>query len=190
MIATGSGWLSSRRPGPPASRNAVPSRPAAARRGAGQIEPGRQVLYGERRLGQLGRPVRRQAGQDPVDRAEPRGVGGGVYEERQPEVPRPRAQARRPGLRLQVHIGGVPVVAVGDEGPAPAQVGGDRGLLGRIPDPPQAVRHAIIGVDGHQRRPVGRDSVDYLSSGPAGNTRRRASGVARLRAVVDQEDRL
>jgi len=57
-------------------------------------------------------------------------------------------------------------------------------LVGRVADPPQAVRHAVVGVDGHQGRALGRDVVDHLGGGPAGNIRRRTPGVARLRGTV------
>ncbi len=97
-----------------------------------QAEAGRQVLHGERGLGQLGGALRRQAGQHPVDGAQPGRVGGRVDQERQPVVPRSRAQAGRAHLGLQLQVGRVPVVPVGDQRPAAGQVGGDRGLLAGI----------------------------------------------------------
>ena len=131
--------------------------------------------------------LRRQAGQHPVDGAQPGRVSGRVDQERQPVIPRPGAQAGRAHLRLQLQVGRVPVMPVGDERPAAGQVGGDRGLLARVAQTPQPVGDAVLGGDRNQRRPLVRDRVHDLGGRGHGG---RIGGVGELPAVVDEEDRL
>ena len=88
-------------------------------------------------------------GQDTVDRAQVRGMGVAVDEQRQAMTP-----AEVGVLVQQLSVGGVTVVSVGDECGASTQVGADPLEDGRFRDRPEAVRGAVPERGGSQWVPL------------------------------------
>ena len=115
---------------------------------------GRQLGHGERLRRQAGRLGRVQVRDHPVDRAEPERVGVRVDQEREPVVPRAVALTGGPHGRAELVVGGVPVVAVGDQRGPRGEVGGDGRLLGRVGQRPEPVGHAVVGDRARERRPL------------------------------------
>ncbi len=79
-----------------------------------------------------------EAGHDPVDRVDLWPGHPRVGEERQAEVPRPRAVPGGVPVRLIAAVGRIPVMPVGDHRPSLVQVLGDAGQhvrVGQRPDP-------------------------------------------------------
>ncbi len=132
---------------------------------------GRQLGHGERLRRQGGRLGRVQVRDHPVDRAEPQRVGVRVDQEREPVVPRAVALTGGSDGRAQFVVGGVPVMAVGDQRGPRGEVGGDVRLLGRVGQRPDPVRHAVVGDRARERRPLLGRQVHQ--------PRRRAGGCAR-----------
>ena len=107
-------------------------------------------------------------GECPMDGAEEQGSVGLVHEHGQPAVP------RRAGVcLLQLQVGGVPVMSVGDQRGAVAERGVDRGDLGRVRDGPDAL--LLLGpVEVLDVRCASRDGVEQRRArrqdpgGPAG----------------------
>ena len=107
----------------------------------------------------------RQPGDDPVDRLHPQRVGGRVDEHRQAEVPSAGAVTRGPVLRLQLAVGGVAVVAVGDQRLPVVEVARHPGLDGRVGDRPQPLQEAVLAA-GLQQRPARADLVEDAAVSP------------------------
>ena len=113
-----------------------------------------------------------------MDRADPGRVGGRVDEQGQAVVPRPVPLAGLPAACLQLPVGGVPVMPVGDQCLPRRQVGAHGGDLGRVGDGPDPVPYGVLGQRLDQRLPAGRHVLHQPGGG------------ARPAAVVEQEDGL
>jgi hypothetical protein len=118
-----------------------------------------EIPHSERAIRQLGGPGRRQTGNDTVNRPDHRGIGNGVDEERQPVIPGAGTLAARARPGLQLQVGGIPVVPVRDERAPAAQVGGNHGVLGRVGNRPEPVRHTVVRDGRHRRLPGARHQV-------------------------------
>ena len=87
---------------------------------------GRDLPDGEALLRTRHRITERQSRHHPVDGMHLRPVRARVHQEGQAEVPGTCAVPRLVTLLLVAQVGGVPVMAVGDRGPARGKVLGDR----------------------------------------------------------------
>jgi Glycosyltransferase family 87 len=154
----------------------------------GQVgRPAWQRLHGEGLPGPPQGFGRLKPRQHPVDRTDPRWVGGRVDQERQTTVPGTWAFAGGAMAGLHLEVGRVAMVPVRDQRLAWCQVCRDRSVLGRIGHGPQAVPGAVAGLRAQQRRPGQGDLVGEAGRDAAGASP--GAGTA-VRSVVEQEDRL
>ncbi len=90
-----------------------------------------------------------------------------VYEKRQAAVPGARSPTRGAKLLLQLEIGGVPVMSVGDQGLSWAEIFGDGRQPVGVRDAPDPMGHTVRAPGLDQRRLLGRGLHDLAGRPPS-----------------------